>query len=265
MKEPHNKGDVSRSKEKYEGKVFESKSFGKYLVKEYVNCNQVIIQFESTGYTKTVQLKEMLTGSVKDLTLPSIYGIGFIGDGEYSARYKGGGNTPCYDSWRGILRRCYSEKHQKDHPTYNGCTVDQKWHNYQNFAAWYYRNLIYTEGRVEVDKDLLVKGNKIYGESFCSLVPTQINALFTGASKIHRGKYPLGVYFKKDVGKFRAQLHRGGNAQEYLGDFNTPEEAFAVYKKHKEAFVKETVLKYKDKISDKLFNTLMSYSVSIND
>lgn len=247
------------------GKTFTTKSFGEYEVIEYKNSCEVLIKFKLSGFEKWCEAKDALNGSVKDLTCPSVYGVGYIGQGEHTARFKGGGNTPCYDSWRGILRRCYSEKHQKDHPTYNGCTVDQKWHNYQNFAAWYYENLIYTEGRVEVDKDLLVKGNKIYGESFCSLVPTQINALFTGAGKVHRGKYPLGVYYKKDVGKFRAQLHKGGHFQEFLGDYSTPEEAFAVYKKHKEAFVKETVMKYSNKISEKLFSTLMNYSVSIDD
>jgi hypothetical protein len=258
-------GDVSKSKAKYEGKTFESKAFGKYKVKEYVNCREIVICFEDTGYEKKVGIKEMLNGAVKDAMRPSVYGVGYIGDGEFTARFKGGGNTPCYDSWRGILRRCYSETHKKDHPTYIGCEVESNWHNYQNFAAWYYDNLIYTSGRVEVDKDLLVKGNKVYGEKFCSLVPTQINALFTGASKIHRGKYPLGVYFKKDVGKFRAQIHKGGDSQEFLGDFSSPEAAFAVYKKHKELFIKETASKYKNFISGKLFDVLMNYTVSIED
>lgn len=250
------------NKEKYEGKRFKSKSYGWYTIVEYKKSTDILIKFDS-GFTKRCALKEVLSGAIKDLTKPVVYGVGFIGEGIYTARVIGGKNTPCYDTWRGMLRRCYSEE-SRFKKNYSGCSVDKEWFNYQNFAEWYYSNVKY-DGRVELDKDLLIKGNKVYSSKTCSLVPTQINALFTGAGKIHRGIYPLGVYFNKEHKKFRAQLHRGGDSQECLGWFDTPEDAFESYKYHKELYVKEVANKYKDVISKEIYNSLMNYEVNIDD
>lgn len=250
------------NKELYEGKRLKSKSYGWYTIKEYNNFDNVVIEFDS-GFKKTCNLKEVKSGAVKDPTFPSIYGVGYIGEGEFTARVKGGKNTPCYDSWRGLLRRCYSSE-KRFKARYSECTVDSKWYNFQNFAEWYYNNLKY-DGRVEVDKDLLIKGNKLYSEDTCALVPTPINSLLSGASKENRGKYPLGVYFNKSHKKYRAQLHRNGESQDCLGYFNTPEEAFICYKYHKEIHIKEVANKYKECISNDLYNRLMEYEVNIDD
>lgn len=245
------------------GDRFQSKNYGWYEVIKKESFNKVLVRFDS-GTEKYAASKEVQNGKIKDDFMPVVYGVGFIGSGKYTARFPKGGNTPCYDSWRGILRRAYCLKHQEDHPTYKGVVVDKEWYNFQNFADWYYNNLRF-EGRVEVDKDLKIKGNKVYSSKTCELVPIQINALFTGAGRVHRGKYPLGVYFKKDVNKFRAQLHKGGSSQEFLGDFNTPEEAFFVYKNEKEKHVKQVIEKYKNHISEDLYNILINYKVEITD
>ena len=250
------------NKELYEGKRFKSKSYGWYTVKSYENFAEVLIEFDS-GFKKKCNLKEVKSGAVKDLTFPSIYGVGYIGEGNFSARFKGGKNTPCYDSWRGMLRRCYSAE-ARFKARYAGCTVDKNWHSFQVFAEWYYSNIRY-DGRVEVDKDLLIKGNKIYSSSNCSLVPTPINALFSGASIENRGKFPLGVYYNKENRKYRAQLHRHGESQDYLGHFDTPEEAFKCYKYHKEIHVKHVADMYKENISSDLYDILMKYEVNINE
>ena len=245
------------------GQRFKSKNFGWFTIKEYFSFSKVLIEFDS-GYSKFTTLKEVKTGSIKDVTVPTVFGIGFYGVGEHKARvnYK---NTKCYDSWRGMLRRCYSEESLKKRPTYKGCYVDSKWLNYQNFANWYYDNLITENQRVDLDKDILIKGNKVYSETTCCLVPTEVNALFSGASKLHRGKYPIGVYFKKDIRKYRAQLHRGDTSQDCLGDFNSKEEAFNAYKVAKEIHVKDVAKKYRDKITNECYSALMNYEVSIDD
>lgn len=253
------------SRKSFEGRVFSSKSYGEYRVVSYNNFKNIVVEFLTTGFTTTCSRKEVLSGTIKDVLLPSIYGVGFFGVGKYASREAKGKNTRCYDSWRGMLRRCYSENSLKIRPSYRGCTVDVNWHNYQNFADWYYSKCALGDEAIEVDKDILVKGNKIYGEQYCSIVPTQINSLFTGAGRSHRGNHPIGVYFKKSIGKFTAQLHRGGNYQEFLGDFNTPEEAFKVYKEKKEIYIKYLANKYAHCISKECYNSLIKWSVDITD
>ena len=48
---------------------------------------------------------------------------------------------------------------------------------------------------------------------------------------------------------------------QYLGLFNTPQEAFAAYKPFKEALCKQLALKWKTEIDERLFNAMMNWSV----
>ena len=49
--------------------------------------------------------------------------------------------------------------------------------------------------------------------------------------------------------------------RQHLGYFNTPQEAFAVYKTFKENLCKQLALKWKHEIDERLFNTMMNWSV----
>ena len=48
---------------------------------------------------------------------------------------------------------------------------------------------------------------------------------------------------------------------QHLGCFDTPEEAFAVYKPFKENLCKQLALKWESEIDSRLFNTMMNWSV----
>ena len=73
-------------------------------------------------------------------------------------------------------------------------------------------------------------------------------------------EYPLVVCFDKASGKFKAQCTVNGKLQ-HLGYFDTPEEAFAVYKPFKEALCKQLALKWQSEIDPRLFNAMMKWSV----
>ena len=90
-------------------------------------------------------------------------------------------------------------------------------------------------------------------------VPQEINSFFIDSGNA-RGEYPLGVYFHKASGKFKAQCKVNGKRQ-HLGYFNTNEEAFAAYKPFKEALCKELALKWQSEIDSRLFNAMMNWSV----
>ena len=110
-----------------------------------------------------------------------------------------------------------------------------------------------------MDKDLLFVGNKTYSESTCVFVPQEMNKFFNEYGNA-RGEYPLGVCFDKRAGKFKAYCNVNGSLQ-HLGRFNTPEEAFAVYKPFKENLCKQLALKWQSEIDSRLFNAMMNWSV----
>lgn len=45
----------------------------------------------------------------------------------------------------------------------------------------------------------------------------------------------------------------------------TPEEAFAVYKREKEKYIKEVANKWKDQIDPRVYESLMNWTIEITD
>lgn len=205
------------------------------------------------------------SGNVKCPYEPIIYNVGYYGEGKYKATNKNNKSTKCYNTWRKMLERCYNDKTQEKHPTYKGCSVCEEWYNFQNFAKWYEENYYEIEGqRMCLDKDILVKGNKIYSPSTCIFVPNNINVLFTKSDKV-RGEYPIGVRYREEIDKFNVKCNNGYKKSIYLGSFNTPHKAFLMYKLNKELVIQSVAEEYKDKIPNKLYEALMNYKVEEND
>lgn len=118
-------------------------------------------------------------------------------------------------------------------------------------------------GLGELDKDILLKGNKVYCPELCVFVPRQVNLLLVSCNN-SRGAYPLGVSYNKKAAKFVAQLRCNGRV-EYLGLFPSPEAAFAAYKVAKEAEIKRVVNLHIDSLDSRVSTALMGYNVDIND
>lgn len=118
-----------------------------------------------------------------------------------------------------MLNRCYNKTQQA---TYVGCTVSEKWHRFSDFKKWHDAN--YVDGW-ELDKDILVPGNKVYGPEFCVYVPQYLNALLTLRGN-HRGDCALGVKRHKRVRDFAyvAQITFLGR-NTCLGSYETEHEA----------------------------------------
>lgn len=160
-----------------------------------------------------------------------------------------------YTVWYSMIRRCYSYIYQKNKPTYEGCTVCDEWLYFSNFKKWYDEN--YIEG-FQLDKDIIIRGNKVYSPETCCFVPKEINIIFQNKSK-RIYDLPIGVY-KTRYNKYRASLHINGK-RVIIGNFNSPEEAFEEYKKEKEKYIKELANKWKDKIDIKAYNSLINYVI----
>ena len=231
----------------------------------YGNSRDIDVQFIKDGtVVKHREYKDFKKGQIKNPMTPTYYGIGFIGVGKFKTCDGNGKPTKCHKVWLDMLMRCYSSKYQEKQPTYKGCTVCQEWWNFQVFAEWYYEHY-YEFGnneRMELDKDILNKGNKVYSPNNCVFVPQCINKLFIKSNK-RRGEYPIGV--NKHGNKFQAHLCKGNRKQIHLCTCDTPEEAFQVYKHAKEQYIKEVANEYKLYIPQKLYDAMIAYEVEIDD
>jgi hypothetical protein len=134
--------------------------------------------------------------------------------------------------------------------------VCDEWKTHSGFKQWFDEN--YIEG-YSLDKDILVKGNKLYSPDTCCFVPVEINNLLIKRKK-HRGDLPIGV--GRMNGRYRAFLHK-----KHLGMFDTIIEAFNAYKNAKEKEIKYIASLYFNKglISKRVFNALISRTIEITD
>lgn len=127
---------------------------------------------------------------------------------------------PFYRTWQNMLKRCYSGHTLEIQPTYQGCTVCDEWLLFSNFKKW--METQDWEGK-SLDKDLLLKGNKVYSPDTCVFVTQRVNTFCVDCKKV-RGDYPIGVC-KVGGGKFKAQIKDGEGSTKFLGHFDTPQEA----------------------------------------
>ena len=248
------------TKDKYEGRVFETKNDGKLRVIEYRGHLDVIVKFEDTGYETTTRANQLRKGEVKDRSLPSVYGVGIIGNGITRVC---GVETKDHQLWNSMLRRCYDEKYSNKYPTYKDCEVSDNFKYFPYFKDWCSKQTGFWKEGWQLDKDILVKGNKVYSEDVCAFVPSEVNRLFIKRDSL-RGDLPIGVRYYKKVRKYAAQMSRFKKAI-HLGYFYTPDEAFNAYKEAKEAYIKEVANKWKYQIDPRVYEALMKYRVEITD
>lgn len=244
------------------GKVCKSTSSGNFKVVKYSNNANVEIQFLKTGYEMVTRLDCIKSGLIKDPYSPSVYGIGIVG-----TKYPVSVNsvqTKEYELWNGMLERCCSDKLKKRRPTYRGCKVSDNFKSYEYFYEWCHSQIGFDNQGWQLDKDLLIKGNKVYSESTCVFIPQEINKVLIKRENM-RGEHLIGVCWSKTNKAFVAQVGKNKGKRGHLGFFNTEIEAFNAYKKAKEAFVKELTNKWEGQIDERAYNALMAYTVEITD
>lgn len=241
------------------GSIYETNGGTSCTVLKYNSNIDVVIKFnDKFGYTKSVTLWDLRKGSVKNPYDRNVQGIGYLGVGDYLPYFEGK-DTLCYVAWVNMLRRCYSESSRKKNPSYVGCTVCEEWLCFQEFAKWYYSQVGANEG-FQVDKDLLVKGNKVYSPDTCCMLPKDINALISYKYKKDNAM-PTGVA-KRSEKRFRACLNIFGK-NKILGTFDTVEEASLAYKVAKEDYVKLVADKWRGSIDEAVYESLMNWTVDL--
>lgn len=157
-----------------------------------------------------------------------IYGVG-INDVEFSVQPNIEGKQlkhKAYQIWTSMLQRAYSDKYKITRPTYTGVEVCAEWRLFSNFLVWFNNN--YTKG-YDLDKDILVDGNKIYNPEACIFVPSNINSFLTLHNNA-RGNYSIGV--TKQGNRYISTIYIDG-VQKPLGRFDTEFAAHSAWMKAK--------------------------------
>lgn len=147
-----------------------------------------------------------------------------------------------YRKWKSMLERCYSDKCQTKHPTYIGCTVCDEWLLLSEFTEWMKQQD--WEGK-EMDKDILIPGNKVYSPDTCVFVCRRVNALLNDHGRA-RGEHPQGVYFDSLSGKFKAQCCEGAGKRKHIGLYDSSEDAHSAYIDYKVGVIRAVSDDYPD-------------------
>ena len=245
----------------------------------YKNYDDIIIQFEDEHkYRLHTRYVNFQKGQCKNPYFPSVYEHGYLGvDKEGNvpkvSEFKDGKNVHTweYNKWMHMLQRCFDNKLKAENPTYKDVTCYNRWLCYANFLEDF--EILKQEynwnkdEKLNLDKDILHKGNKIYSLENCILVPQWINKLFIKRDN-DRGEYPIGVSYGKQNKKYQARCNVNGKLIS-LGYYNTIEEAFNAYKQAKEQEIKrvadECVSKGYITKDSRLYNAMINYQVEIND
>ena len=162
-----------------------------YVMKviNYINDKNVIIEFQDKYHE---QLKTTWNnfnkGQIKNHYAPSVYNIGIIGS-KYPTKINGI-KTPEYIAWHSMLTRCYTKSYvdgENNYKKYENVVICDEWLLYENYYEWLHSqenfDQWYNGTHWHVDKDILIKGNKVYSPETCCLVPDYVNTLFLKTEK----------------------------------------------------------------------------------
>lgn len=231
---------------------------------EFNNWRNITIEFQDEYKAKVcTNYGNFKCGTISNPYDKTVWNIGYMGEGKYNSK----DYSLAYRKWNTMLKRCYDPYYLNVRPTYRDCFVCEEWHNFQNFAKWWEENYYEVEGdRMELDKDILIKGNKIYSPEACMIVPNKINILFAKGDT--KKKLPIGVFPNKLRFHARCRIYDYQDKKSkdiYLGNFDTPYKAFLSYKNYKESHIKEIANKYKQIIPIDLYNAMYKYKIEIDD
>ena len=207
---------------------------------EYIDNRNIVVEFQDEYRIRVkTTYGNFKLGSVRNPYAPTVCSVGISGN-KYPI-VENGKPAKEYNMWRNIISRCYSNRVKNLQPTYTDVECCDEWLLFENFYDWLHSQPNFDKwcngSRWAIDKDILVKGNKVYSPDVCCLIPQNVNCLFL-KREAERGDYPIGVTRHGD--RFRARCDNPIlGIREHIGVYNTPEEAFYAYKNYKEDVIKQ--------------------------
>lgn len=197
-------------------------------------------------------LQEKIVGNKK------VAGIGIYEKGKYLGS-ENGKMTKAYRIWLRMIQRCEPGGwQQRNKPSYIGSEVHPEFIHYQDFAEWCHNQIGFGNQDYQLDKDILVRGNKSYGPTTCCFVPAKLNSLLIQERR-NIGDYPTGVSWHRASTKFIAQIRVDGSVQ-YLGLYDTIDSAKTAYRHAKLYEIHRQAEYYKESIDPRVYKSLVNYT-----
>lgn len=241
------------------GKVNYNSYGNKMKIINYKDRKNIDILFEDYNYITKTTYQRFKEGDIACPFDKTVYEKGYTGIGNYTT------DDIAHNYWFSMFKRCFSEGELNKRPTYKDCLICEDWHNYQIFAQWFHENYYEIPNEVMcLDKDILIKGNKIYTPDTCCIVSNRINVLFTKSDSA-RGDSPIGTSYLERLNKYQVNCQDSNCKKIYLGVYSDETKAFQVYKDFKEKTIKQVAEKNKEYIPLKVYNAMMNYNVEITD
>lgn len=241
------------------GDVFQISDGGSCTVVEYSRHNEITIQ-HNDGYAHlaTVDGGNLRKGHVRNPFSANVYGTGMVGAGPHKIK-PDGKKTPAYTLWAGIIQRGYSEEFKRGNPSYRDVSVAPEWHNYQCFAEWFHAQNNSKSPGFQLDKDLILIGNREYSPAACSFVPSQINSLLNDCAG-RRGKFKQGVSFVDRKKSYIARISIKGTPVN-IGSFPTEDAAYSAYLSAKTEYVRAMAEEYKPVLHSSVYQNLKNWTL----
>ena len=142
------------------GDVFITKSGCTVCVVEYNGWDSIVVEFDTPRqYRVTTDSNNLRNGFVKNPYFKSVCDTGYLGVGKWKSREKGK-KTRVYACWESMICRVYHPLSGNKYPAYSDVVVAEIWHNFQNFASWFSEQPNSEKAGFDLDKDLVVRGNR---------------------------------------------------------------------------------------------------------
>lgn len=228
------------------GCIFPTLSFGDVEILEYVDGFNVKVRFLNTGFEGWYPAGNIKKGKIMDYIAPSFSGVGYMGVGPHNS-----GNQPkAYKHWTHMIQRCYVEA--EEFKNYADVWVKPEWHNFQNFTNWALMQVGFDKNW-QIDKDILVQGNKEYGPDVCCFVPARINSLVIKSNPEGKATDRFGTTYFSIRGADGVRINKG---------FKDRNEGKAWYKIEREKIIKNVADQYKNVLDSRVYEALYSWQVN---
>lgn len=186
----------------------------------------------------------------------TVYGMGYLGVGDYKAGSGEKGMSKEYILWTNMLSRCYGKPYRNNPSNpqrYEDCTVCEEWHNFQNFAKWCNEQPNFGRFRYSLDKDLMEFGNTVYCPSKCCILSPSVNSAIKMVTWKQESDLPIGVH-RHTSGAYQSSLK--GETK-----YSSDSAALSVwYVEKKKKVLRELAETFKEEIPEVVYDNLTNWA-----
>lgn len=222
------------------------------------------IKFLETGWITEVYDINVERGEFRDRMQPSVCGVGY-------GVLRSDSKKASFKAWHNMLNRCYSYDKVDKYITYGDCEVCDHWKNFRNFDAWYITT--FPEGvdiKFELDKDMQIKGNRIYSPETCIWIPKKINQYINDVKGAHsvtgyKGVSPISKTGIDVIeGKYEVRCADGKGKRVYLGTVTDLEVGSKMYIEYKQSQLRLLAKEYLNKglIPEEIFDIICRHEIT---